>query len=89
MRTMRHELMPQTLGDKLDETMTARNHTTEVAAQIIGVSPTDLLAWINDARQPDRTHHTSLASYLGIDEQELRGLVLRSQMRRAQARIRN
>jgi LmbE family N-acetylglucosaminyl deacetylase len=80
---------PQTLGDKLDETMRLRAHTPEAAARVLGVAPTEVLSWAADRQLPDRSHHTALGSYLEIDERELRGLMLRSQMRMAQWRIRD
>jgi len=69
--------------------MRQRVHTTEAAAQAMGVAPAVVLAWSADEEQPDRSHQDALIAYLQIDEQLLRALVLRGQMRRAQERIRN
>jgi len=80
---------PATLGDKLNEGMRVRVHTTEAAAQSMGVPSVDVLDWSADAVLPDRKHEAALLDYLEVDERELHALVLRSQMRRAQARIRN
>ena len=80
---------PPTLGDVLNDVMRQRVHTTDAAAQAMGVTPADVLAWSTDEGQPDRAHQDALAAYLQVDEQHLRALVLRSQMRRAQERIRN
>jgi hypothetical protein len=80
---------PATLGDKLNEVMRVRVHTTEAAAQSMGVPSVDVLDWSADAVLPDRKHEAALLDYLEVDERELHALVLRSQMRRAQARIRN
>jgi hypothetical protein len=69
--------------------MRQRVHTTETAAQAMGVAPADVMAWSADEDQPDRSHQDALISYLKIDEHQFRALVLRGQMRRAQERIRN
>jgi hypothetical protein len=68
--------------------MRRRAHTTEAAALELGVTRNELRAWCGDLEQPDRRHHAALLGYLRVDERQLRGLVLRSQMRHAQARIR-
>jgi len=80
---------PPTLGDKLNDVMRQRVQTTDAAARTMGVPPTEVLAWTADAHQPDRGHERALRDYLGVDERELSALVLRGQMRRAQARIRD
>lgn len=69
--------------------MRQRVHTTEAAAQAMGVSPADVLAWSADEEQPDRSQQGALIAYLQIDEHQFRALALRGQMRRAQERIRN
>jgi hypothetical protein len=69
--------------------MRERVHTTEAAAQAMGMAPADVLAWSADEDQPDRSHQDALTTYLEIDENQFRALVLRGQMRRAQERIRN
>jgi len=80
---------PPTLGDKLQEALRVRNQATDQAAHAMGVPTADLLAWTADAALPDRKHESALMAYLEVDERTLRALVLRGQMRRAQARIRN
>jgi hypothetical protein len=68
--------------------MRARAHTTTAAALELGATGDELRAWCGDLEPPDRRYHPALVGYLGIDEVQLRGLILRSQMRRTQARIR-
>ena len=80
---------PPTLGDVLNQAMRLRMQTTEAAANAMGVTTAEVLAWSADGPPPDREHEAVLAAYLEVDERQLRALVLRSQMRRAQARIRN
>jgi hypothetical protein len=89
MQTLGERVRPQTLGDKLDETMRLRAHTPETAARVLGVAPTEVVLWASDRELPGGSHHTALGSYLEIDERALRGLLLRSQMRLAQWRIRD
>ena len=84
-----HGSRPPTLGDRLNEVMRQRVQTTDDAARTMGVPPAEVLAWTADTQQPDRAHEGALRDYLGIDGRELRALVLRGQMRLAQARIRD
>ena len=79
---------PTTLGDALDRAMQSHVHTSEAAAEAIGVTKDDVLAWSADLGTPGRNQHAALLEYLDVDEHELRRLILRSQMRRTQARIR-
>jgi hypothetical protein len=69
--------------------MRKRVQTTEAAATAMGVTPADVLTWCADEDQPDRSKQGALMTYLDIDEEQLRALMLRGQMRRAQERIRN
>jgi hypothetical protein len=80
---------PPTLGDKLNEVMRQRSQTTEAAARAMEVPSDMLLAWSADHQVPDHRHDAALMGYLQVDEHQLRGLVLRGQMRRTQALIRN
>jgi hypothetical protein len=80
---------PQTLGDVLNDVMRQRVHTTEAAAKEMEAKPSEVLAWSADEDQPDRSKQDALIASLDVDEEELRALVLRGQMRRAQERIRN
>jgi len=80
---------PKTLGDTLNDVIRRRVHTTDAAAEAMGVAPADVLAWSADEDQPDRSKQGALITYLDIDEEQLRSLMLRGQMRRAQERIRN
>jgi hypothetical protein len=80
--------MPQTLGDRLDEAMRVRRHDTDTAARALGVSTSEVLLWMHDMQTPDPSQYDLLLDYLVVEERHLRGLVLRSQMRRMQWRIR-
>jgi hypothetical protein len=81
--------MVQTLGDKLDESMRIRAHNSEEAAREMGVTPSEVLLWKHDMQVPQAMHVEVLLDYLFIEEPHLRGLILRSQMRRIQLHIRN
>ena len=81
--------MELTLGDKLDESMRIRAHNAEAAAREMGVTPSEVLLWIHDMQVPRSAHVGALLDYLFIEEPHLRGLILRSQMRRNQLRCRN
>jgi hypothetical protein len=79
---------PQTLGDKLDEEMRVRSESSAEAAASLGL-PRDLVeAWSEDRSVPDKAQFGALQAYLHIDQRQMRSLVLRSQMRLAQVRIR-
>jgi hypothetical protein len=80
---------PATLGDRLNEAMRLRVQTTHDAARALDATTAEVLAWSADEKLPDRKHLPTLQEYLGVDERELRALVLRGQMRLAQARIRD
>jgi len=82
-------MRPPTLGDKLNEVMRQRSHTTEAAARAMDAPTEAVLAWSADEQLPDRRCDAALMAYLDVDERQLRALVLRGQMRRTQARIRN
>jgi len=80
---------PPTLGDRLNEAMRLRVQTTDDAARALGATSAEVLAWSADGQLPDTRQLPALQEYLGVDERELRALVLRGQMRLAQARIRD
>ena len=80
---------PPTLGDKLNDVMRQRSHTTGDAAQAMHVTSDQVLEWTADGLVADHRHDAALMEYLQVDERQLRALVLRGQMRRTQARIRN
>lgn len=80
--------MPQTLGDRLDEAMRIRKHDTSMAAGVLGVGTSEVLLWMHDMQVPEPDQYEPLLDYLVVEEQHLRGLILRSQMRRMQWRIR-
>jgi hypothetical protein len=80
---------PLTLGDVLNDTMGRRVQTTDDAARTMGVTSAEVLAWSTDEEPPAQRDLAALTDYLQIDEAQLRGLVLRGQMRRVQERIHN
>ena len=81
--------MSQTLGDRLDEAMRIRKHDTATAAGVLGVGTSEVLLWMHDMRVPDPGQYGPLIDHLVVEERHLRGLILRSQMRRMQWRIRS
>jgi hypothetical protein len=86
---VRTAVMPQTLGDRLDEAMRVRQHDTATAARVLGVSTSEVLLWMHDMQTPDPDQCEPLLDYLVVEDRHLRGLILRSQMRRLQMRIRS
>jgi hypothetical protein len=80
---------PPTLGDKLNEVLRLKGQTSEQAARAMGVTTAEVLAWTADTEPPGTAGMASLRAYLDVDERQLRGLVLRGQMRLIQARIRD
>ena len=68
--------------------MRVRRHDTDTAARALGVSTSEVLLWMHDMQTPDPSQYDPLLDYLVVEERHLRGLVLRSQMRRMQWRIR-
>jgi hypothetical protein len=81
--------MPQTLGDKLDESMRIRKHNSDEAARAMGVATSEVLLWKHDMQVPEPVHFDAVLDYLFIEDRHLRALILRSQMRRMQWRIRS
>ena len=69
--------------------MRVRRHDTDMAARALGVTPSEVLLWMHDMQVPEPAHHERLRDYLVVEEGHLRGLLLRSQMRRTQWRIRS
>lgn len=65
------------------------SQTTAQAAQAMGVTKAELLSWSADSGAPGVTGQAALQACLEVDGRQLRGLVLRGQMRLVQARIRN
>lgn len=80
---------PPTLGDRLDERMRDRGHTAADVAALVSASPVDVERWMNDFETPEPARHADLGYYLGVDADEVKRLVLRSQMRRVQRGIRD
>ena len=81
-------VMPQTLGEKIDESMRIRKHSSEAAARELGVTTSEILLWKHDMQIPEPAHFEAILAYLSIEDRHLRGLILRSQMRRMQWRNR-
>ena len=81
-------VMPQTLGDRLDESMRIRKHDSEAVARELGVTTSEILLWKHDMQIPEPAHFAAILDYLSIEDRHLRGLILRSQMRRMQWTIR-
>jgi len=80
---------PPTLGDRLDEAMWARDQTCDDVALEVGADAAEVGRWAADRLVPELDRYPALAAYLGVDDAELRRLVLRSQMRKVQRDIRD
>ena len=68
--------------------MTIVNVSVPAISGSLGVSTSEVLLWMHDMQVPEPSHYAQLLDYLVVEERHLRGLVLRSQMRRMQWRIR-
>ena len=79
-------MTPRTLGEKLDESMRMRRQSSEEVARELGVTTSEVLLWRHDLQVPGPVHFESIAHYLFIEQRQLRGLILRTQMRRMQQR---
>ena len=62
-------------------------HTNEDAADALGRTPSEIDLWASDRQVPGTADFDRLVDYLGVDLDALRGLILRSQMLRAQRLI--
>jgi transcriptional regulator with XRE-family HTH domain len=80
---------PPTLGDRLDELMGSRHDTCDDVASAVGTSPEAVGRWAADRLVPEPDQYDAVARYLGADVDEVRRLVLRSQMRKVQREIRD
>ena len=57
------------------------------AASIMGITVDQFIDWALDRADPGSNYERSVMTYLGVDHYTLRGLILRSQMRRVQLQI--
>ena len=79
---------PPTLGDRIGDTMRSRNETADSLAHRLGTSAAEVGRWADDREVPTGAQLGAVAGYLGIPDDEVRRLVLRSQMRNVQRDIR-
>jgi hypothetical protein len=79
--------VPPTLGTCLIQAMVRHGHTNEDAADALGRSPSEIDLWASDRQVPGTADLDLLVDYLEVDLDALRGLILRSQMLRAQRLI--
>jgi len=77
----------QTLGEALTQAMTRYGHSVPHAAACLGATSESFIDWALDRTDPGAAMDDAVMAYLGMDYYTLRGLTLRSQMRRVQLRI--
>ena len=77
----------QTLGEALTRSLADQGLSVPQAASIIGISVDQFIDWALDRSDPGSAYERAVMTYLGVDHYTLRGLVLRSQMRRVQLQI--
>jgi hypothetical protein len=77
----------QTLGEALTLAMTEHGHSVPQAAAILGATAEQFIDWALDRANAGSSYDEAVMSYLAVDYYTLRGLTLRSQMRRVQLRI--
>ncbi len=77
----------QTLGEALTRSLTEQGHSVPQAAAAVGTTSEQFIDWALDRSDPGALYDEAVMAYLGIDYYTLRGLTLRSQMRRVQLRI--
>jgi len=77
----------QTLGEALTLSMTEHDHSVPQAAGALGATVEQFIDWALDRSDTGSTYDDVVMAYLGVDYYTLRGLTLRSQMRRVQLRI--
>jgi hypothetical protein len=85
---IRDALAPQTLAECLTHRMIERGHTDADAAAELGTISLKVRWWAHDSYVPDPEDFGGLTAYLCVDLDSLKGLVLRSQMRQTQRRLR-
>jgi hypothetical protein len=77
----------QTLGEALTQAMARHGHSVPEAAAALGSTSECFIDWALDRTDPGAFLDEAIMAYLGADYYTLRGLTLRSQMRRVQLRI--
>ncbi len=77
----------QTLGEALTQSLTDQGLSVPQAASIMGITVDQFIDWALDRSDPGAANDLAVMAYLGVDHYTLRGLTLRSQMRRVQLRI--
>ena len=77
----------QTLGELLTQSLTDQGLSVPQAASIMGITVDQFIDWALDRSDPGSSYDHAVMAYLDIDFYTLRGLTLRSQMRRVQLRI--
>src|SRR5450432_1278716 len=77
----------QTLGEVLTQSLADQGLSVPQAASIMGITVDQFIDWALDRADPGSSYDHAVMAYLGIDYYTLRGLTLRSQMRRVQLRI--
>jgi hypothetical protein len=77
----------QTLGEALTQAMARHGHSVPEAAAALGATSECFIDWALDRTDPGAFLDEAIMRYLGMDYYTLRGLTLRSQMRRVQLRI--
>ena len=77
----------QTLGEALTLAMAEHSHSVPQAAASLGATAEQFIDWALDRADSGPSFDSAVMSYLGVDYYTLRGLTLRSQMRRVQSRI--
>jgi hypothetical protein len=77
----------QTLGEVLTLSMAEHGHSVPQAAASLGATTEQFIDWALDRTDTGSSYDHAVMTYLGVDYYTLRGLTLRSQMRRVQLRI--
>jgi len=77
----------QTLGEVLTQSLADQGLSVPQAASIMGISMDQFIDWALDRADPGSPYQRAVMTYLGVDHYTLRGLILRSQMRRVQLQI--
>ena len=77
----------QTLGEALTLGMTEHSHSVPQAAAALGATAEQFIDWALDRADTGPSYDDAVMAYLNVDYYTLRGLTLRSQMRRVQLSI--
>ena len=77
----------QTLGEALTLAMTEYGHSVPEAAATLGIMAERFIDWALDRADTGPAYDDAVMAYLNVDYYTLRGLTLRSQMRRVQLSI--